>query len=812
MFSNVVRRFWLRELFRDVSPGVSVLALVLVAVTKLHAATLVVDPSGDGTPAEGGRRTFVGIQEAIDVAATDDLILINPGIYTEKLRINKALRLEGSGMNDTIIQAASSPGMASGEAVIVIASTAVTLSDMTIRYGAGGVSLTPFSEAEVNRVRISEHRGGTAQTAISLTFGTLKMTGCEVIDNVGGERIHGGAISNAFGEVDLTSCLFARNVAGAGRYGGAFYNGPFATMRLNRCILRENQAGFAGAEQNGGEGGGGFNSGTLFLLDCLFEGNKAGDAPSGRGGSGGAVCNGGGEIEIIGCTASGNESGDGFDGGGGGAFHCAGGSMTMVNCTVDGNHAGASSPTNLTPTTNNGGGVNVVGRAVAEIIHCTITRNEVAAGGFGGGISQGFSVAEVAIGASVVAENVADVACGQDIAGSFTSRGCNAIGAWGGCEVWNQVTDGGLDLIPEISTVVDFQLGPLQDNGGFTKTRIPGARSVLVGKEGAAMASTDQRGMLRPENGTKTIGAVEMQAVDAQSADLELSLGLLTESGMIEFGQYHLVFKLKLKNNGPSRATGTTVTFSMDRMSGGPEQLELAFPVGRVHSNLTFNPVGDEVILTPIEDSDWILEPGAEFSGEIVWKLPVASTGQFSLVGLADALQPDPRPDNNRQVYAFQSEDTDGDLIVNQFDDDDDNDGLRDSVELAKGLNPLDPTDPELDFDGDGLTNREEIIAGSDPHDRASRFKITKVYVTEDDGGRRSVVAELPTSSPNSVYELAYRDEDGNIVGFENPDGLSGHIVDGTGGPIDFFVSLGDDGEFVPAAAIIVIRARLKTE
>jgi YD repeat-containing protein len=61
------------------------------------------------------------------------------------------------------------------------------------------------------------------------------------------------------------------------------------------------------------------------------------------------------------------------------------------------------------------------------------------------------------------------------------------------------------------------------------------------------------------------------------------------------------------------------------------------------------------------------------------------------------------------------SPDTDGDLIANFADPDDDNDGMPDAWEIQYGLNPLDPADAAQDADGDGLTNLAEYQAGSHP-------------------------------------------------------------------------------------------------
>lgn len=74
--------------------------------------------------------------------------------------------------------------------------------------------------------------------------------------------------------------------------------------------------------------------------------------------------------------------------------------------------------------------------------------------------------------------------------------------------------------------------------------------------------------------------------------------------------------------------------------------------------------------------------------------------------------------------------DWDGDGTPDASDDDDDNDGIPDAWETAYGLNARDGLDADIDSDGDGLSNRQEYIAGTDPRSALSLFKVDDLDAT----------------------------------------------------------------------------------
>jgi hypothetical protein len=82
---------------------------------------------------------------------------------------------------------------------------------------------------------------------------------------------------------------------------------------------------------------------------------------------------------------------------------------------------------------------------------------------------------------------------------------------------------------------------------------------------------------------------------------------------------------------------------------------------------------------------------------------------------------------------------------------DSDGDGLPDDWEAAHGLNSMDASDAALDADGDGATNLEEYLAGTDPQDSRSVLQIESVNWNADSG-----VSLRFTAVSNKTYTVQW--------------------------------------------------------
>jgi hypothetical protein len=480
-----------------------------------------------------------------------------------------------------------------------------------------------FSEAETTVANLNDEGPGSLRQAvedalpgetISLPAGTYTLASGEIsIDKSLTIAGHGAGdtIVRSGGPFRVFSSSGAANeVAISGvtirdghrvDAGGGVWNQE-ATLTLSAVVVTGNVASADGeAGQFGGisRGGGIYNqNGTLHLLDSTVTANRS-SAVGGSGKFGGIAYGGGisseGAVTVERSNISSNivdaRGGQGpsdpmqFGGisTGGGIYASVQSTASLSASTVSGNLSDASSGPGGFAGIGKGGGVYFMGGTSPFVIsRMTVSGNE-ARGTGGGGIIEGggiyfdSGVTTMTVSSTTVAGNAVDSVDG--VGGNLRLQGISppsfessivsgGRGPTGSENCASAVTSAGFNLesadqcgfgTPGDQVNQDPQLGPLQDNGGPTRTMALAATSPAVDQGSAPGQLTDQRGVLRPidfpaipnPNVSKAdgsdIGAFELQPSNA------LVLGKLRRNK--KKGTATLVVRV------PVPANGTVVLF-----------------------------------------------------------------------------------------------------------------------------------------------------------------------------------------------------------------------------------------------------------
>jgi hypothetical protein len=457
------------------------LLLALVVLSPIFVAPLPVQAQATITVTNGNDSGPGSLREAITAAQPGDTITFDSSVATvtltsAQLTISTMLTIDGGTTGVTIARSdeAGTPDFR----IFDITGGDVTLESLTIRNGnvsgtSSGGGIFNSGTLAVTNSSISGNTAGANGGGIANTNGgTLTVTNSSISGNTTGED-GGGIFNNADGAVTVTNSTLSGNTASNNDGGGIANNS--GVVVVTGSMLSGNTSGFDGAGID--------NLDELTVINSTLSGNTARD-------DGGGISNND-ELTMTNSTLSGNTARDD----GGGIDNKGNGTVNVTTSTLSGN------------TASDGGGI-FANSGTVTVTNSTLSGNEA---DDGGGIFNTNS-GTVTLANSIVANNT-DRGSDNDVqnTATLTVLGSNII------EI--AVRGTAADTTNGTITNTDPALGPLQDNGGSTRTHLPQAGSPAIDAGDNTVATnagltTDQRGFARIVNTTADIGAVEVGGGD----------------------------------------------------------------------------------------------------------------------------------------------------------------------------------------------------------------------------------------------------------------------------------------------------------
>jgi len=511
-------------LLKAAALGASTVLSLVMASTAVSAATLTVETAEDliadngecslreaiinanngdqsgSSDCPSGTGPAVGKSDTIDFSPALDgtpIVLSLTGTgendsFTGDLDLSDWVAIVGNGPDQTIIDASGI------DRVIEVRDDEAALTTMS----ASLIGLT------VRNGSVPGAGGGVLSLGASTT---LVVENC-VIDNntsLGATTSAlGGGIASE-GPAAVTDTVLANNLASASGGMLAAGGGLLAddTLLVRQAEFTNNRAD---SETGAARGGGLFSTpgdNAMVVEDSIIRGNSAEGGEALGGGvysqdlpSSGFVQAGIQRTEISANTAI----APGGISAGGGVYAGAPGSLALFNVTVSGNSAGDGVSASAI-----GGGI-AVNDAGFWMGNTTVAENSVNAGpdAQGGGLYVETSGAAALVINSIIATNTASENGAPDCSGPIESNGYNLLGSNAGCPDY---TPGTNDIIGDVASggaPVDPLMGPLQDNGGRSRTMALQADSSAIdaGNPGSSVATErcrdkDQRNIARPLDG-----------------------------------------------------------------------------------------------------------------------------------------------------------------------------------------------------------------------------------------------------------------------------------------------------------------------
>lgn len=451
---------------------------------------------------------------------------------------------------------------------------------------AGGGIETVNGEISLSNVSMTANNVATAPAVPAPgNGGALHVSGSANVvinssafaDNLAGAE--GGALWNGGGESSMAvnDSSFSNNIASGAddnQGGGAIFNGG---ANDDGGILTVNRSRFTNNAADGEKGSGGaiLNSGgESSVIDSIFEGNtalraggaieenarvanttlnltrvtmdanQAGSAP----GNGGALHISGAGVATVDLSTVSNNSAASE---GGGLWNSASGTLNVYNSTISSNNADGTDPTN------GGGGLFTDGGNMV-VINSTITLNTATQAGGGVFVAE---AASATITNSIVSDNSA--ANGNDISGSSAVNYSLVKDQTGAT-----ITGG-----DNVAAGTDPELGPLQINGGTTKTHAISSGAAIDSADssvcsGADINNLDQREV--PREAACDIGAFEfVDSPVVTSENLSPTANTANEGEQIVE-----MLILKLSNNESEAVTVSQIKGVVDSRGNFGQQVE----------------------------------------------------------------------------------------------------------------------------------------------------------------------------------------------------------------------------------------------
>lgn len=273
----------------------------------------------------------------------------------------------------------------------------------------------------------------------------------------------GGGIETGSGPITVTNSTFTGNTASID---GAAVDTGTGTVIVTGSTFTGNTAGSSGGAIHS-------SGGDITVVDSTFTGNTAD--------SGGAIRTNTGDVTVTGSTFDGNDAVDGD----GGAVFANDTLVSITNSTFHDNTA-----------TSQGGTIH--SRGDLRLTHVTASAGAAPEGAF---VESAGVNAVLTSTSTVLAQPLGSTACSRD----------NASVSGG----HNRVADSSCLLAEATDQQAGFfLLGPLADNGGPTRTRLPGngLADMIPAVDCDPGVTVDQRGEGRPQGEGCDVGAVELEA------------------------------------------------------------------------------------------------------------------------------------------------------------------------------------------------------------------------------------------------------------------------------------------------------------